>query len=72
MNIFEGVEINTIQFIGPILVLAAILFALGFIWFFLFEKLPKFISNFLFGCTMLSGCYIWFYPMNMGFYEFFK
>jgi len=73
MNIFEGVEINTMQFIGPLIILTVTMFLIGFLYSRLFRWLPKRIYNTFMGPVILIvGGYIWVYSMNMGFYEFFK
>ena len=72
LNIFEGVEINAMQFIGPIIVLAVTMFAVGFVYKLLFNWLPRELYNFLFGPVLLLGPYLWAFPMNLGFHEFFK
>lgn len=72
MNIFEDVELNTMQFIGPIIVLFITMFTTAIVTRLVFSWLPKKLVNFLLGPSALAGAYIWAIPMNMGFYEFFK
>jgi hypothetical protein len=72
MNIFEGVELNTKQFIGPIIVLAVTMFLTTFIFKLSFGWLPKRLFNLLLGPVALIGAYIWAVPMDLGFYELFK
>ncbi|MEH7115563.1 hypothetical protein V7124_24855 [Neobacillus niacini] len=72
MNIFEGVEFNTMQFVGPLIVLTVTMFSTAFIFRLLFRWLPTKLLNYLMGPAALVGAYIWVIPMNMGFYELFK
>ncbi len=72
MNIFEGVEYNTTQFIGPLLVLAGTMIGIAIIFKLLFGWLPRKVFNFFLGPVTLIGFYIWMVPMNLGFYEYFK
>ncbi|QCJ45396.1 hypothetical protein FAY30_25925 (plasmid) [Bacillus sp. S3] len=72
MNIFKGVELNSMQFIGPLIGLAATMFATAFLFRLLFGWLPKKLFNLLLGPAALIGAYIWAVPMNLGFYELFK
>jgi hypothetical protein len=72
LNIFEGVEINAVQFVGPLIVLIVTMFAVAFVYKLLFNWLPRKLYNLLIGPVMLLGLYIWGFPMNLGFYEFFK
>ncbi|WP_313890766.1 hypothetical protein [Psychrobacillus sp.] len=72
MNIFEGVEIDYMYIIGPLLVLMATMFTVTLIYSLLFKWLPKSLFNFLIGPVALFGAYLWAFPMNFGFYEFFK
>lgn len=72
MNLFEGVEFNSMQFVGPIIVLAITMFAVVFIYKILFSWLPTKLFNFLIGPVALFGAYIWAIPMNLGFHELFK
>jgi uncharacterized BrkB/YihY/UPF0761 family membrane protein len=72
MNIFKGVELNSMQFIAPLIILAITMFTTVFIFRLLFRWLPKKLFNFLIGPVALVGAYLWAIPMNMGFYELFK
>lgn len=72
MNIFEGVDLNTMQFVGPLIILAITMFVTTYIFRLIFRRLPKKLLNFLLGPSALLGAYIWAIPMNLGFYEFFK
>ncbi len=72
MSIFEGVELNTMQFIGPLILLFICITIAGFVYSRLFRWLPKEIYNYLIGPALLIGAYIWYEPMNLGFYELFK
>lgn len=71
MNIFEGVEINTMQFIGPILVLIVTMTLTVVIFKLLFGWIPKKLFNLLVGPVSLLGAYIWLVPMNLGFHNLF-
>lgn len=68
----DGVEINTIQFIAPLIILFVCVFLVGFIYSRLFRWLPKDIYNYLIGPVSLLGVYIWYAPLHMGFHELFK
>jgi hypothetical protein len=72
MNIFEGAELNTLQFIWPLMLLIGTMFGTTLIYVLCFKWLPKRIYNYLIGPAALLGAYIWAVPMNLGFYEFFK
>lgn len=72
MNIFEGVKFNSMQFIGPLIILGLTMFATAVIFKILFGWLPRKLFNFLLGPVSLIGAYIWAIPMNLGFYEFFS
>ncbi len=72
MNIFEGVELNTMQFIWPLIILAVTMIATVLIFKLLFSWLPKRLFNFLLGPVSLFGFYIWLIPINLGFYDLFK
>lgn len=73
MNIFDGVEFNTMRFILPLIILGITMVLIGFLYSRLFKWLPKGLYNSLMGPTiLLLGGYLWIFPMNMGFYEFFK
>lgn len=73
LNLFEGIEFNSMQFIGPILILFATIFGIAIIYRLLFIKLlPQQIFNFFIGPVALLGFYIWVVPMKLGFYDFFK
>lgn len=69
---FESVEFNWIQIIGPLIVLIVTLFALALIYKLFFNWLPRKLYNLLIGPVMLLGVYLWAIPMNMGFHELFK
>jgi uncharacterized MnhB-related membrane protein len=73
MNIFESVEFNSMMYVGPIIVLIITGLVLGAIYTIVFKNLlEKKIFNYLFGVVGLLTAYIWYRPMNMGFYEMFK
>ncbi|MGG3890030.1 hypothetical protein [Metabacillus fastidiosus] len=73
MNIFEGVAINATHFIWPLVFLGITMFFTGFLYSRLFKWLPKeWYDIFLGPVVLLLGGLIWFYPMHMGFYDFFK
>lgn len=72
LNIFEGIELNTMQFIGPLVVLIIMGSILGILYRVLFSWLPKSIYNYLLGAVILMAIYLWAFPMQMGFYEFFR
>ena len=72
MNIFEGVELNTMQFIWPLIILFVTMLATAIVYKLLFGWLPQKIFNFFIGPVCLLAAYIWAIPMNLGFYEFFK
>ncbi|MBO0962510.1 hypothetical protein J1P26_22710 [Neobacillus sp. MM2021_6] len=72
MNIFEGIDFNTMQLIGPIVLLVVTMILTTFLFKLIFGWLPKSLFNFLLGPIALLGAYIWAIPMNMGFYELFK
>jgi hypothetical protein len=65
-------QLNTMQFIGPLLLLIACMIFVGFLYSRFFSWLPKNIYNYLIGPVSLFGIYIWYGPMKMGFYEFFN
>lgn len=69
---FEGVEFNWVPIIGPLIVLIITMFAVTLIYKLLFSWLPAKLFNFLMGPVALIGMYIWAFPMNLGFHEFFK
>jgi hypothetical protein len=70
---FENVDLNTMQFIGPIIVLFFTLFIPALIiWLFFSKVLPKVLYDLLLGVTILFSLYLWAFPMNLGFYDFFK
>lgn len=68
---FGELKFNSMQFIGPLLILAVVMFIIGLIFSLLFKWLPKEIYNYLFVSVLILGAYIWAVPMNMGFYELF-
>ena len=72
LNIFEGVDINAMQFIGPLIILIVMMFVVGFIYNLFFNWLPKKVFDPLFVTVLLLVAYLWAVPMNLGFYEFFK
>jgi len=72
MNIFEGADLNTMQFIGPLIVLVATMVLTAIIFKLLFSWLPSKLFNFFLGPVALVGAYIWAVPMNLGFHELFK
>jgi hypothetical protein len=72
LNVFEDVELNTVQFIGPLIVLIVTIIGMAIVYRLLFNWLPKKLFNFLLGPVALIGFYIWLIPMDLGFYEFFK
>ncbi len=72
LNLFENVELNTMQIIIPLVLLILCMVSISLIYWLVFRWLPKLIFNFLLGPIALLGAYIWAFPMNMGFYEFFK
>ena len=73
MNLFENVEFNSIQFIGPIIIFVITLIIPPLIIKIFFAKfLTEKLYKFLIGAALFLGLYIWAIPMNLGFYEFFK
>ncbi|UOQ43374.1 hypothetical protein MUN89_15800 [Halobacillus salinarum] len=72
MNIFEGIDFNSMMFVGPIIVLIATMSAACLVYSIMFSWLPKQIFNFLLVGVALIGAYIWAIPMNMGFFEYFQ
>jgi len=72
MNIFEGVDFNSMMFIGPLIVLFTTISGVCLIYSYVFRWLPKRIFNYLLTPAALIGAYIWAIPMNMGFFEYFK
>lgn len=69
---FEGIEFNTMQFIGPLIVLVVTMFAVALVFKLFFNWLPRKLFEFLLGPVALFGAYLWAFPMNLGFHEFFK
>lgn len=69
---FDGVEVDWMPIIGPLLVLIATMFGVALIFKLLFSWLPKRLFNFLLGPVCLVGLYIWAIPMNLGFHEYFQ
>lgn len=69
---FEGVELNLMQFFWPLIILIITMVGTTFIYSLLFKWLPKAIYKYLLGPAALIGFYIWLVPMNLGFYELFK
>ncbi|WP_404407694.1 hypothetical protein [Jeotgalibacillus malaysiensis] len=72
MDITEGVDFNSMQFVWPIIILFVSMFITAGIARLIFGMLPKSILNFLVTAAALLGAYIWAIPMEMGFYEFFR
>ncbi|WP_366160596.1 hypothetical protein ABXS71_16920 [Bacillus infantis] len=72
MNVFEGAELNTMQFFWPLLILIGTMFGTTLLYAVLFKWLPKGLFNLFVGPAALLGAYIWAIPMNLGFYGFFK
>ncbi|MFD2704061.1 hypothetical protein [Salibacterium lacus] len=72
MNITEGVDFNTMMFIGPTVVLIVTISGLCLLYKVLFNRFSKPVDNFLLSGVTLLGAYIWFFPMGMGFFEYFK
>jgi len=73
MNILEGVEFNSIQIIGTLVMLFISMLATTLLYSLLCKRwLHVKIFNFLIGPVALFGAYLWAFPMNMGFYDFFK
>ncbi|MGN7403074.1 hypothetical protein ACTHO0_24775 [Cytobacillus praedii] len=72
MNIFEGVTLNQWPFIGPLIILIMTMLGTAVIYSILFKWLPKKLYNLFLGPAALVGFYIWAFPMNLGFHEFFK
>ncbi|WP_446854126.1 hypothetical protein [Halobacillus faecis] len=72
MNIFEGVDLNTMMFIGPLIVLTITISGVCLIYFYIFNWIPKQIFNYFLVGVVLLGAYIWAVPMNMGFFEYFQ
>jgi hypothetical protein len=71
-EIFMLGELNSMQFIGPLVLLIICIYFVGFIYSNIFSWLPKDVYKMLIGPVTLLGAYIWYVPMNMGFYELFK
>lgn len=69
---YEGVEFNSMQFIGPLIILIITMIAVTLVYKLLFSWLPKRLFNFLIGPVALFGTYIWAIPMKLGFHELFK
>lgn len=69
---FENVEFNSMQLIGPLIILLITMFSVALVYKLLFKWLPKKLFNLLIGPVMLISLYIWAFPMNLGFHEFFK
>ena len=72
MNFLEDVEFNWMQFIGPLIVLIITLFVIVLVYKIFFSWLPRNIYNFLVTPVVFCGLYLWAFPMNLGFHEFFK
>jgi hypothetical protein len=71
VNIFEGVDFNTIQLILPLIILLLTMVLTVLVYRLLFSWLPSKIYNFFIGPAALLGAYIWAIPMNLGFHKFF-
>lgn len=69
---FEGVEFNAMQFVGPLLVLIATMVSVGLIYRLLFSWLPKRLYSALTGPVLLMSVYTWAVPMNLGFHTYFQ
>ena len=73
MNIFEDVKLNSIQIIGPLVILLITMIATTLVYSLLCKRwLPVKVFNYLIGPVALFGAYLWAFPMNLGFHEFFK
>jgi len=68
----DGVEFNSMQFIGPLILLFLVPLGIAFIYRLLFSWLPRKLYNALIGPVILLGLYIWAIPMNLGFHTYFK
>lgn len=68
------VSINDIMpLILSMLVLLVLFIVIAVICALLLSRIfPASLNRFLIGACSLFGLYIWFFPMNMGFYEFFR
>lgn len=69
---FDGVEFNSMQFVGPVIVLIVTMFSIALLYKLLFNWLPKSLFNILIGPVVLLGLYIWAIPMNLGFHTYFQ
>lgn len=69
---FEGIEFNAMQFVGPLIVLIITMISIVLIYRLLFSWLPKKIYNILIGPVALIGAYVWAIPMNLGFHTYFS
>lgn len=69
---FEGVEFNAMQFVGPLIVLILTMIGTALIYKLLFSWLPKKLYNALIGPVALFGAYIWAIPMDLGFHTYFQ
>ena len=72
LKIVEGVDINAMQFISPLIVLVVTMVTVGFVYKLFFNWLPRKMFELLFGPVLLFGAYLWAFPMNLGFHDFFK
>lgn len=72
LNLFENVDINASQYIGPIIVLVITMSLIAFLCRVLSKSWSKELTNYLFGLGIIVSFFIWAFPMNMGFYDFFK
>ncbi|AYC29655.1 hypothetical protein [Paenisporosarcina cavernae] len=73
MNLFENVDFPTEQIIGPLIVLIITMVIVASVYKILLGKiLPPKVFNFLLGPVCLFGCYLWAYPMHLGFHELFN
>lgn len=72
LNLFENVDINASQYIGPIIVLVITMLLIAFLCRVISKSWSKELTNYLFGLGIIVSFFIWAFPMNMGFYDFFK
>lgn len=73
LNLFDGLYINQMLILGPIIVLILTMVLIALIFKVLFQNyIPSGIYNYLIGPVCLIGFLIWAFPMNLGFYELFK
>lgn len=73
MDILEGIEFNSMEFIGPLIILFITMFGVVFIYrLLLFKFLPVKLYNYFIAPIALLGFFIWLIPMALGFHVFFK